>query len=82
MTDLTFIYRAYLLRLWRTLGSEWRASLEDPKTGRRRGFATLALLMEFLEQRSDGSMPAEVPPGTADEGEGESAEHPPSAAQD
>lgn len=44
-------YQSYLLRLWRVDedGHQvWRASLEDPRTGERRGFASLELLMEFL----------------------------------
>jgi hypothetical protein len=47
-------YVSYLLRLWRT-GSRkkavWRASLEDPLTGERQGFASLKELVAFLESR-------------------------------
>jgi hypothetical protein len=33
-------YRAYLLRLWRESKHDpWRATLEDPHTGERLGFA-------------------------------------------
>jgi hypothetical protein len=46
-------YRAYLLRLWQTDGDDghpvWRASLEDARSGERRGFADLARLCTFLE---------------------------------
>ncbi len=45
-------YVSYLLRLWRD-GSEkglWRASVEDPRTGERRGFADLEALFEHLRQ--------------------------------
>jgi hypothetical protein len=44
-------YRAYLLRLWQTGEDDaavWRALLEDPRTGERRGFADLASLFAFL----------------------------------
>jgi hypothetical protein len=46
-------YISYLLRLWQ-IRSEgelvWRASLESPHTGERRGFASLADLFTFLEK--------------------------------
>lgn len=56
-------YQSYLLRIWREepfaqAGSPWRFSLEDPRTGFRRGFQDLELLMDFLndqlrERKSD-----------------------------
>ena len=48
-------YCAYLLRLWEEGGNSheqsptWRCSLEDPHTGDRRGFASLELLIAFLQ---------------------------------
>ena len=49
-------YHAWLLRCWQEHVSApaaepagWRFSLEDPHTGRRRGFAGLAALIAFLE---------------------------------
>jgi len=45
-------YLSYLLRLWQTSdeGAQvWRASLESPGTGERRGFAGLQDLFAFLE---------------------------------
>jgi hypothetical protein len=45
-------YLSYLLRLWQTQhegGLVWRASLESAHTGERRGFASLAELITFLE---------------------------------
>jgi hypothetical protein len=52
-------YLSFLLRLWQVKqnGREtWRASLEDPRTGERRGFASLEALMEFLhEQAREGN---------------------------
>jgi len=47
-------YLAYLLRLWRTKGEEavWRASLEDPHTGERLGFASLDELFTFLKEQA------------------------------
>ncbi len=44
-------YQSYLLRLWRVDQSgsgNWRASLEDPRTGERVGFANLEDLFVFL----------------------------------
>jgi hypothetical protein len=49
-------YRAYLLRFWREqrehpdLSSTWRFSLEDPQSGKRRGFANLEALTTFLRK--------------------------------
>lgn len=46
-------YMAYLLRLWREKqGSSWRASVENPNSGERDGFATLAELVTFLERKT------------------------------
>ncbi len=48
-------YRAYILRLWTTdrRGSaEWQASLEDPKTGNRIGFANLEELFLYLMEQN------------------------------
>jgi hypothetical protein len=46
-------YQAFVLRLWATEDAEtdtriWRFSLEDTRTGVRRGFATLEALVAFL----------------------------------
>jgi hypothetical protein len=43
------------LRLWQEIGEDspvWRASLESPRTGERRGFADLASLVAFLEEQT------------------------------
>jgi hypothetical protein len=43
-------YLSFLLRLWsiKQDGCEiWRASLEDPRTGEQRGFASLDLMVVF-----------------------------------
>ena len=57
MSHLPASYRAFLLRLWQTPETPggWRASLEDPHTGERRAFGSLAELTAFLAQA-----PAEV----------------------
>lgn len=49
-------YRSYLLRIWRadTLDRCWRASLEDPRTGERVGFASLEQLFAYLMDQVDG----------------------------
>jgi hypothetical protein len=47
-------YHSYLLRLWRTTGMggpAWHAMLENPHTGERHGFANLAELFTFLENK-------------------------------
>ncbi len=55
-------YRSYLLRLWcaETPDQCWRASLEDPHTGERIGFASLeqlfAFLMEQVERDTEGGL--------------------------
>ncbi len=51
-------YRSYLLRLWCTEPSEpdcWRASLEDPRTGERIGFANPEELFAFLMQQIEAN---------------------------
>jgi hypothetical protein len=48
-------YLSYMLRLWETSNGEreiWRASLESPGSGQRRGFATLQSLIDFLEAQT------------------------------
>jgi len=48
-------YLSYLLRLWQTSDGEellWRASLEMPGTGDRRGFASLKDMFDFLEAQT------------------------------
>lgn len=60
-------YLSYLLRLWQTSDGGklvWRASLETPGTGKRRGFASLDDLYGFLngqtgqteQSEGDGSL--------------------------
>lgn len=44
-------YQAYLLRIWQIKDAGqlvWRASLEDPHTSKRRGFASIEALLDFL----------------------------------
>ena len=46
-------YLSYLLRLWQVSSDGelvWRASLENPHTGERRGFANLTDLFTFLQK--------------------------------
>jgi hypothetical protein len=48
-------YIAYLLRMWRTRDGKqaaWRASLQQPGTQERLGFATLDELFAFLQQQA------------------------------
>ena len=48
-------YFSYLLRLWRENDgtASWRASLHDPRTGARLGFASLDDLVAYLRQKTD-----------------------------
>jgi hypothetical protein len=62
-------YLSYLLCLWRERGSastRWRASLQDPLSGRRVGFAHLDELVAFLRERTGLAPP---PAGSLAEGE-------------
>ena len=62
-------YISYLLRLWQIRsGSElvWRASLESPYTGERKGFASLADLFDFLRGQTDKELSADEQDTTAD----------------
>jgi hypothetical protein len=62
-------YVSYLLRLWWTDDGEhedWRASLQDTRTGERRAFARLDDLLAYLRQR----MTSARLPRAADESEG------------
>jgi hypothetical protein len=49
-------YRSYLLTVWEERNADpdlpvtWRFSLEDARTGRRRGFADLEALLAALQQ--------------------------------
>jgi hypothetical protein len=50
------IYQVYLLRLWpasvsQTGPTAWRASLENPHTGERLGFASLEQLFTYLMEQ-------------------------------
>ena len=48
-------YLAFMLRLWQVRDNDemvWRASLEDPHTGERRGFASLEMLVAFLREQA------------------------------
>ena len=58
MHDEPSRYLAYMLRLWQVeteAGRAWRASLESPHTGERLGFAGVAALVAFLEERTGRS---------------------------
>jgi hypothetical protein len=61
-------YLSFLLRLWQARqngGETWHASLEDPHTGERHGFANLEALMKFLlQQTQSGEEEKEKHPNT------------------
>ena len=57
-------YLSYLLRLWRSGRDDtavWRASLESPIAGERRGFANLRDLFAFLEAVTSENVEEESP---------------------
>ena len=56
MIDKHEIYCSYLLRIWiePADGDQWRFSLEDTRTGKRKGFASLEKLSEHLERLLEG----------------------------
>lgn len=57
--------RAYILRLWREdqpYPTGFRASLEDPQTGERFGFASLELLFVHLMELNESA--GNLQPGT------------------
>jgi hypothetical protein len=60
---MTDHYAAYMLRLW-SVGDDvplnWRASLEDPRTGERQVFGSIQALAAFLE--SYALLPPSLPP--------------------
>ncbi len=65
-------YQSYLLRLWCVpgeRGATWRASLENPQTGERHGFASLDAMVAFLRRQID---PAPGPRGEEREGKDDS----------
>ena len=47
-------YISYLLRIWQSNGNEtaWRASLQDPHTSERTGFASIDELCIFLRRQT------------------------------
>ncbi len=54
-------YRSYLLTFWEERDREpqghevWRFSLQDPRNGQRRGFASLEALVAALEWEMEGT---------------------------
>jgi hypothetical protein len=66
MSTEPLAYQSYLLRLWRAPGGDeqpWRASLQDPLTGERQGFADLEALVAYLRDEIDGKSAPEQEPG-------------------
>ena len=66
MSTEPLAYQSYLLRLWRAPGGAeqpWRASLENPLTGERRGFADLEALVAYLRDEIEGESAPEQKPG-------------------
>lgn len=54
----TYAYQAYLIRLWQEEEQgEWRATLENPHTGERKGFANLDSLITYLRAKTNSSQP-------------------------
>ena len=57
------VYFAYLLRLWNddACPTCWRASLEDPQTGKRVGFANLEKLFAYLRVQTGTASQGDLP---------------------
>jgi hypothetical protein len=54
-------YISYLLRLWQIESQGrlvWQASLEDSRTGKRKGFVSVDALLAFLRQAINEDRPA------------------------
>jgi len=63
MTAKKSRYESYMLRMWQTSNEEeliWRASLENPSSGERFGFASLEDLCSFLQARTEASNPQDL----------------------
>ncbi len=63
-------YRAYMLRLWwvqSKQGRTWRASLENARTGQRRGFPDLKALFAFLQMEGEQGVVEREQKGAADD---------------
>lgn len=60
MSDQDFQYKAYLLRLWRggpgVAETQWRASLENSRTGERLGFGNLEQLFYYLQDLTEAEI--------------------------
>jgi len=57
-------YIAYLLRLWRPDNDDrlsWRASIEHPHSGERKGFADLESMFLFLKEQLDATRKRDPP---------------------
>lgn len=66
-------YHAYLLRLWSAVEEgqlTWRASLENPRTGERIGFASLQRLFAFLLDQTSLHAELNASPPTIDDDRG------------
>lgn len=66
-SDKPPVYRSFLLRFWEERGEQasarvWRCSLEDPLTGDRHGFASLKVLMDWLNTELYRAAPAASDP--------------------
>ena len=62
MSDEQPDYLSYLLRLWRERAkgqTAWRASLERSRTAKRRAFASLDDLFEYLQRQTSVAFDAE-----------------------
>jgi hypothetical protein len=70
MTEEEQGYISYLLRLWQIKNGTkrvWRASLENPRTGQRRGFATPADCFAFLAKEMRDTVQEEAAPPAVDD---------------
>ena len=53
--DINSRYFSYLLRIWLAgdgSHAQWRASLEDTRSGERKGFSSLEALFDYMRRQS------------------------------
>lgn len=50
-------YRTFLLTVWREDDENLRFMLQDPRSGRRKGFSTIGTLVDYLLEKNAIALP-------------------------
>ncbi len=58
-------HRIFLLTVWQEDDGNWRFSLEDPRTGKRKGFADIGALADGIPVLIGQDIPADPSSGSA-----------------